>query len=485
MKYGAKLALGAALFALLLAGTLASAASLVLTATSSNQYVFAAIGLQNIAGMDATITYDSMTLANPQVTKASLAGNAMLMGNAATSGIYKVVMVGTSPINGPGTLAVLTFNQLTASPGKVTGFSASIIDVNGASVPVSTSFSNLSDQPSLGGTATTQDIKTVGESGGTNLLTVTLPTDGAVQPDKIKEMPLPPVTKPEPAPVARTVQRESESAGAGKVGAPSPPENKGGNFSVQKSVLSRFKEFEGTKTPQALMALFSQPGGAAVSQVPAVALADGVALVKITVRTGAPVQAPPTFALKGASIVSQQPGEKGSWNIEARPKIGALQASVTLLTNDAMTEYPLVVAPAVDIDLAKKGKVTEEDFIEFLKDSPPPAPVAPVVPGPIATAPAAKSVAPAGRKQQAGKAAAAPLTAKPKGAVPTVPAAKPAAPAVATPPAAPLSAASVAPAVRFDLNGDGRHDYIDDYIYTANYLARLATEPKAPAKDLK
>jgi hypothetical protein len=40
---------------------------------------------------------------------------------------------------------------------------------------------------------------------------------------------------------------------------------------------------------------------------------------------------------------------------------------------------------------------------------------------------------------------------------------------------------SGAKAPKFDLNGDGRHDYQDDYIYTAHYL--LA--PKAPVKGAK
>ncbi len=486
MKLRAKLAVATALSALLLAGTLASAASVALTATGGGQYALIASGLQNIGGMDATITYDTTTLANPQVTKGNLASSATLMGNAVTSGTYKVVMVSLPSITGNGTLAVLTFNLPSAAPGTVTGFSANFIDGNGATVPVSTSFSNLPDPSSGGSTAADQGNKTSGDTSsgqgknttvtttGTtiNSVNVTLPTEGALQPDRIKEMPFPPAAKPEPAPVALSVSRETESAAVGKGSAPPPPVNKGGNFSVQKSVLMRFKEFEGAKTPQALMALFSQPADAAVSQAPAVVLADGVALVKITVKTDAPVQGPPTFALKGASIVSQQQGEKGSWVIEARPKKGVLQASVTLLTNVAMTEYPLVVAPAVDIDLAKRGKVTEEDFILFLKDSAPPDPV----PAPATLAVTVPTtMAPA----------VAPFAALPKGGVLAVPPATLAAPATVTPPAAPLPADAAKPVVRYDLNGDGRHDYIDDFIYTANYLARLAAEPKAPAKDLK
>jgi hypothetical protein len=35
---------------------------------------------------------------------------------------------------------------------------------------------------------------------------------------------------------------------------------------------------------------------------------------------------------------------------------------------------------------------------------------------------------------------------------------------------------------RFDLNGDGKRDYIDDYIFTANYLAKLGFKVKGTGK---
>lgn len=486
MKHQAKLAAGALLLVLLLTSTIASAASAGLVSAGGGRFLLNASGMQNIAGFEIVIKYDTKTLASPQVEKGNLApASSFIIGNETVAGTYNVALVGTAPINGTGTLAILTFKQLSAVPGAVSVFSQRFIENTdkGGDAKID-SLTATPPEAGTGETSSGQGSDTKGLTTRTtiNTGTVTFPTEGAVQPDRIKEMPLPPATKPEPAPVALSVPRESESATQGKGTAPPPPANKGGNFSVQKSVLNRFKEFEGTKTPQALMALFSQPGGAAVSQEPAVALADGVALVKISVKTGAPVQAPPTFALKGASIVSQRQGEKGTWIIEARPKKGALQASVTLLTNDAMTEYPLVVAPAVDIDLAKTGKISEEDFILFLKDSaPPPAPVpaTPAVPVPTASAPSAGSIASSRRKLPAGKPASNPLAAQSKEAVPAVP------PATLASPAAPLPAAAVEPAARFDLNGDGRHDYIDDYIYTANYLARLTAEPKAPAKDLK
>jgi hypothetical protein len=33
-------------------------------------------------------------------------------------------------------------------------------------------------------------------------------------------------------------------------------------------------------------------------------------------------------------------------------------------------------------------------------------------------------------------------------------------------------------APKFDLNGDGRHDYLDDYVYTAHYLIRSSAAAK-------
>src|SRR6266571_1449806 len=128
------------------------------------------------------------------------------------------------------------------------------------------------------------------------------------------------------------------------------------------------------------MALFNQGSDAAFRQEPPVVLSDGIFTIRIAVDPGAPGQAPPTFALKGASLISLKQGDKSGWLIEARPKKGAIKASLTVLNNETMTEYPLTVAPPADIDLAKKGSVTEEDFALFLKDSPPPPPAVSAAP---------------------------------------------------------------------------------------------------------
>lgn len=226
---------------------------------------------------------------------------------------------------------------------------------------------------------------------------------------------------------APSVPKEPDGApggsgsGPARMGQGQPKEPR---FVQQKGPLERFKDFQGEKTPATLTALLSG-GGGAVFQEPPIALADGQSTVKLTVNVAASAQGGmPSFAVKGAQVLSIRAGEKGNWIIEAQPVKGAYQGALTVLTADAMIEYPLILAPPADIDLDKSGKIEETDFEIYLKSY-------------ISSAvPAEESKE--GTPDAAGDAVA---------------------PGAGTP-----------AEVKRDLNGDGREDYIDDYIFTANYL---------------
>jgi hypothetical protein len=175
-----------------------------------------------------------------------------------------------------------------------------------------------------------------------------------------------------------------------------------------KSVLQLFREFSGEKSTKALVALFAEGAVPNFSQVPSVALSDGITPVRLTLILRPGGNETPKFILQGASV--QQMGSEGEesvvWTIDALPKKGAYDARLTVIDGQNILEFPLVVAPPIGPIVPKAQKFTEADFTLYLS--------------------------------------------------------KPA---------------------TFDLNKDGKFDSLDDYIFTANYIAALKITPEKLKKE--
>jgi hypothetical protein len=173
----------------------------------------------------------------------------------------------------------------------------------------------------------------------------------------------------------------------------------------ETSVLERFRVYSGPRTPAALSALFTAPVSANSRQQPAVALSDGAAMITVSIDAGSANSTSLNVACTGAQLFSLKHTQDETWDVEALPVAGALNASLIVLIGSHSVEVPLTIAPGVPpgTDLSEKG------FIAFL----------------------------GGAKT----------------------------------PGQPL----------LDLNGDGRRDYLDDYIFTANYLVRPHREAAVSA----
>jgi hypothetical protein len=199
------------------------------------------------------------------------------------------------------------------------------------------------------------------------------------------------VTAPEPAETAETTPQQAKPAMTEKTVEETEPA--GIKQTVYGSVLTRFRTYQGDRTPDIMIALFSKEVSPAIRQIPAVIVSDGKASVRVSVDQSAIKGTSTNFALSGAKLVSlKKEDDSGRWLLEIMPNPDSPAATVTILNSSSMIEYPLTVVPPAAAVTAKKA-----DFEAFLKDSGAQVP-------------------------------------------------------------------------KYDLNGDGRHDYLDDFIYTAHYL---------------
>jgi hypothetical protein len=382
--------------------------------------------MDGVSGFDLVLNYDNTVLSSPSVSQGALVSGAMFAANPNYSkNSIKIAVVSTKSFSGSGPVATITFATHTGT-GSVTIASFNPIDSNGTAISTTTGTpatgspatgTPTGDTPSGGtistgttstgitstgttstGTTSTGTTSTgttsTGSSGPTYLGTVTMPSDSQPQ-NEARPAPAPETAaKPAEAPAPAEAPNPVETTAPGK---PAPPPKKAAAIGAASNttVLERFRAYQGVKTPAIMIALFKQPIYPNLRQEPFVALSDGTTTVTIVADLSAMAESSHNFALNGAKLVSLKKDEASStWFIEALPVKGALSASLMVLSEDHVTEYPLTIAPAI-----RNAASTEAEFAAFLKD-------------------AAKTPA------------------------------------------------------QHDVNGDGKYDGVDDYIYTANYLVR-------------
>jgi len=398
MKKSLIILLRSLILALALCGARPSDAASTLTISPAGEGVFALRGadMESVAALDITIAYDGTTLANPRVFSGALISGATLAVNANTPGTVRIGIVRLTPITDSGLIATLTFDRKGNSSGKIISLSAVLSNIDEKPLLALVQIMNptvSSDSASAGAAASDENSKgarptiIIAQSGG---LVAAENQEQAAAPDAGLELAKDLV-------VAAETKRDHPESGEKTVDAKTP-ETK---HVVSKSVLERFLEYQGERTIKTLTGLFEENDTMnGIRQEPAVALSDGNEIVKMVFSFPRAGQSSPDYALQGASLVSfkKDAHEAGTWVIEAKPDKGVYSAKIILSHDDVAREYPLTLAPQIDIDLDKSGKATEKDFNLFLKKR------------------------------------------------------------------------GTAKAPAFDLNGDGKRDAIDDYIFTANYL---------------
>lgn len=394
-----------------------AAPAMTVSLAGQGSYVLKGSGFQNVGTIFATVAYDASRLVGPKVGQGSLISGALMAVNDRTPGTVTIGVVSASPINGSGPVATIGFT-VKGGGGATPSLTVSFTDTNGKPLD-GMAVSNTPDsgksagEPAAthpageAGTTTAPSQQTTAATGAPTWLGgVTMPNGEAGTENKVEAVPV----RTEPPPVESPAPPE-----AGKPASPATsPKGEEAKpvtgYTAVREPLERFREFAGQRNPGNLLALLAQEGSGKFLQEPAIALSDGKKAVKITVEAPKSAKDSPKFILNGATLRSLKRGEGNAWVIRAMPKGRVCQASLDIVTDGTMVEFPLTVVPSVQADLDGKGGVTEADFRLFLKEK------------------------------------------------------------------------GTGNAPKFDLNGDGRRDYIDDYIFTANYVVKHKEKKRAGKK---
>jgi hypothetical protein len=360
-----------------------------ITASSAGNGVFLiqGTGIENAAGMDILLHYDTDTLANPRVVAGPLIAGFMVVINPDVPGRIHIVAVRTSPVSGSGVIATITFIRKGASPGSIISLVPKLADPLGSPIqsvssiaappaaPVTAASSPKTDAPSAPTTPPSA------ASTGASAAPIVVPLPVPVVPGS------PPANVPESPADSRSVEQDARpSVPAEAVPAQgdqlamarsTDATQKGKDAAVaakavyqQTGILERFRTYRGERTPAALMALFNNESMIGARQEPPVVLSDGRSTVRFVFVSSPGARTSSDIAVMGAKLLSlkRDPDNTNTWIVELLPDRGAYQASVAVPLGELKMIYPITIAPKVDIRPGHGGTVTTADFDRYLRE---------------------------------------------------------------------------------------------------------------------
>ena len=424
-------------------------------------FVLRGVGLEAVSGLQISVSYDSATLSNPRIALGSLVSG---MYNATNPGnpIQVAIVSTTKAISDTGTIATITFERTGASPGRITALTGTLIDLQGAKVamaqpividPPGPSTPAPGQQPG-NPTGTGNPTGNTGNAGTDTNISATGRTATATTPSRTvagtvtfpsNETPANETNEPaaiEPEPQIETAPQETPE-----------PQGVEGEVPAEESAAP-VPEADETKAPEPEAT--AQPAAAPPAAAPPAAAPPAAApqpvqtvLERFRVFEGertvqnqvalfhsravqAFSQSPAIAIADGEATVrltiSRLAGDKA-------PNFTFNSARFVSLARSDNGEWEVEVRPEKDAIKASVGMLYNGMVQELPLTVAPEANVAPNKSGDITEADFQ-------------------LFLKERG---------------------------TASAPKFDLNGDGRRDYIDDYIFTASYLVKM--EEKATRKQ--
>jgi hypothetical protein len=123
----------AAILTLCCASTSYALPSVSIPPSDSGTYIVQGTEMDRVAGIQIDITYDATSLKTPTVTQGGLVSGAMLAANTTLPGIIKIAIISTRAFSGSGPIATISFASKTGS-GGITSVKTSMIDIKGTPV---------------------------------------------------------------------------------------------------------------------------------------------------------------------------------------------------------------------------------------------------------------------------------------------------------------------------------------------------------------
>ena len=149
------------------------AAVVSIGSTGSGTFVVQGASFSDVSAVEITISYDTNTLASPRVAQRSLVSGALFMSDLNSPGSIRITAVRTQPVSGSGPIATISFTRTGTSPGRILSMNAGLTNAKGASVPAQVLVANptetAADTPGITGTTGTSGggRQTSSTTGGT------------------------------------------------------------------------------------------------------------------------------------------------------------------------------------------------------------------------------------------------------------------------------------------------------------------------------
>lgn len=117
------------------------AAAVSITPSGGSSFTIQGTNMDGVAGIQLDITYDATSLSTPTVTYGALVSGAMPYANTSRPGIIKMAIITTNAFPGSGQIATLSFAGKSGT-GGITSANVGMIDSRGAKVAASATYVN-------------------------------------------------------------------------------------------------------------------------------------------------------------------------------------------------------------------------------------------------------------------------------------------------------------------------------------------------------
>jgi hypothetical protein len=337
--------------------TPSGAAVVRLLEDAPGQYRIEGEALAGVASLDLVVIYDPATLSLSAVIQGPLLQGMLFAANPNQAGRVHIGAVHTGTLAGTGALAQIRGSIKTVTP-IILGFTAMLYDDKGKSLPVQVEYPLTQievpiDSP-LPDSAAESSVSGVSSSWGSSDVVAILPRNSPSERSSRDDL----------SSILANQNGEARDVGA--------REKTGSFFSSYSlkpftevvSILKRFLDYEGERTPQALIELFQHVSAHGITQAPEIAISDGVSKIRVIIDDVGDQQ--PSFAFRNAKLVRDGRDGNGGWFIDILPKKGVDEVAIVIFCGDIQVVMPLTVARLREVDLDGKSGLTEADFTHYL-----------------------------------------------------------------------------------------------------------------------